>query len=162
MTQATVGKMREYRMYVLFFILCDWGKRFAEAHSPHYAVLPLGSDPVTLRFRNADIVRNAINDGRVIDFNKEKRAYMPVIAGLTRVGNIADSALADNIARFRKEIKAFREKTTSTISSLLGRTPPRGRCWPMPLRSWPRRIRSGSTSESTGSGLFSFRSWKRS
>lgn len=39
-------------MYVLFFILCDWGKRFAEAHSPHYAVLPLGSDPSILRFRN--------------------------------------------------------------------------------------------------------------
>jgi len=43
--------------------------------------------------------------------DKEKmRAYMPVIADLTRVGNIADSALADNIARFRREINAFREK----------------------------------------------------
>lgn len=44
--------MREYRMYVLFFILCDWGKRFTEAHSPHYAVLPLGSNPAILRFRS--------------------------------------------------------------------------------------------------------------
>ena len=40
MTQAKVWKMREYWMYFPFFILHDWGKRFAEARSSHYTVLP--------------------------------------------------------------------------------------------------------------------------
>ena len=58
-----------------------------------------------------DVVNDALKNGRLLSMDKEKmRAYMPVIADLTRVGNIADSALADNIARFRKEINAFREK----------------------------------------------------
>lgn len=58
-----------------------------------------------------DVVNEALKKGRILSLDREKmRAYMPVIAGLTRVGNIADSALADNIARFRKEINAFREK----------------------------------------------------
>lgn len=58
-----------------------------------------------------DVVNEALNKGRLLSLDKEKmRAYMPVIADLTRVGNIADSALAGNIARFRKEINTFREK----------------------------------------------------
>ena len=58
-----------------------------------------------------DVVNKALKNGRLLSLDKEKmRAYMPVIADHTRVGNIADSALTDNIARFRKEINAFREK----------------------------------------------------
>lgn len=58
-----------------------------------------------------DVVNEALNKGRLLSLDKEKmRAYMPVIAGLTRVGNIADSALIDNIARFKKEVNIFRDK----------------------------------------------------
>ena len=33
--------MREYWMYFPFFVLRAWGKRSAEARSPHCAVLPI-------------------------------------------------------------------------------------------------------------------------
>lgn len=57
------------------------------------------------------VVNEALKNGRILSLDKEKmRAYMPVIADLTRVGNIADRTLMDNVARFRKEIKSFREK----------------------------------------------------
>ena len=58
----------------------------------------------------AEIIGNAVNDGRVIDFNKEMRDDLSVIANPAGVGNITDSSLNNNISRFRKEIKAFREK----------------------------------------------------
>lgn len=58
----------------------------------------------------AEIVRDAVKDGRVIDFNKEMRDELSVIANPAGVGNITDSSLADNLARFLKEIKSFKEK----------------------------------------------------
>lgn len=58
----------------------------------------------------ADIVGRAVQDGRVIDFNKKMRDALSVIANPAGVGNITDSSLSDNLARFRKEIKSFREK----------------------------------------------------
>ena len=60
----------------------------------------------------AEIVGSAVKDGRVIDFNKEMRDDLSVIANPAGVGNITDSSLKDNLARFRKEIKAFREKNS--------------------------------------------------
>ena len=58
----------------------------------------------------AEIVGNAVRDGRVIDFNKKMRDDLSVIANPAGVGNITDSSLKDNLARFLKEIKSFREK----------------------------------------------------
>lgn len=58
----------------------------------------------------AEIVGTAIKDGRVIDFNKKMRDDLSVIANPAGVGNITDSSLKDNLSRFRKEIKSFREK----------------------------------------------------
>ena len=40
LTQAKAWKMREYFVYFPFFILRDWDKRSAEAHSSHCAALP--------------------------------------------------------------------------------------------------------------------------
>ena len=58
----------------------------------------------------AEIVGDAVKDGRVIDFNKEMRDALSVIANPAGVGNITDSSLAVNLSRFLKEIKSFREK----------------------------------------------------
>ena len=58
----------------------------------------------------AEIVGTAVKDGRVIDYNKKTRDDLSVIANPAGVGNITDSSLSDNLARFRKEIKSFREK----------------------------------------------------
>ena len=58
----------------------------------------------------AEIVRDAVKDGRVIDFNKEMRDELSVIANPAGVGNITDSSLTDNLTRFPKEIKSFKEK----------------------------------------------------
>ena len=41
LTRAKVWKMREYWMYFPFFILHDWGKRSAEARSPHLSGVAL-------------------------------------------------------------------------------------------------------------------------
>ena len=57
-----------------------------------------------------DIVGNAIKDGRVIDFNKEMRDELSVIANPAGVGNITDSSLDYNLSQFIREIKAFKEK----------------------------------------------------
>ena len=58
----------------------------------------------------AEIVGDAVKDGRVIDFNKEMRDDLSVIANPAGVGNITESSLANNLSRFLKEIKSFREK----------------------------------------------------
>ena len=58
----------------------------------------------------AEIVGDAVKDGRVIDFNKEMRDDLSVIANPAGVGNITESSLATNLSRFLKEIKSFREK----------------------------------------------------
>ncbi len=56
------------------------------------------------------IIRNAIKDGRILDFNEKKRDDLSVIANPAGVGNITKSSLEKSLTRFRKEIKAFREK----------------------------------------------------
>ena len=58
-----------------------------------------------------DIVENAVKDRRVISFDKEKRDYLSVNTKATSLGIITEKSLEDNLAHFRKEIKAFKEKT---------------------------------------------------
>ena len=67
-----------------------------------------------------DIIENAIKDGRVISFDKEKRDYLSVNTKATSLGIITEQSLANNIARFRNEIKAYKEKNKITHSA---RTP---------------------------------------
>ena len=58
-----------------------------------------------------DIVTNAIEEKRVVDFNRKKiREDLPVIAQHTRLSNIAETSLKESLSQFRKEINAFREK----------------------------------------------------
>ncbi len=54
-----------------------------------------------------EIIRNAIKDKRVIDFNKNKRGDLSVIAQTTSLGNITESSLNNNLSQFKKEINSF-------------------------------------------------------
>lgn len=58
----------------------------------------------------AEIVKQAVAEGRVIDFDKKMRDSLSVIANQARVGDITDASLNANLSHFRKEIKSFREK----------------------------------------------------
>ena len=58
----------------------------------------------------AEIIKQAVEEGRVIDFDKKMRDSLSVIANQARVGDITDASLNANLSHFRKEIKSFREK----------------------------------------------------
>lgn len=55
------------------------------------------------------VVRNAIKDGRVLDYNKKERSSLSVIAQPAGLGNITDASLKKNLAQFQKEVKRFKE-----------------------------------------------------
>lgn len=57
-----------------------------------------------------EIIKNAIKDGRVLDYNAKKRDDLSVIAESAGLGNITKSSLEHNLSRFRKEVNSFREK----------------------------------------------------
>ena len=61
-------------------------------------------------------MRDAIEDGRVIDFDKNKRTELSVIAKQARLGDITEGSLKDSIARFRKEINDFKQKNKISYS----------------------------------------------
>ena len=58
----------------------------------------------------AEIIKQAVEEGRVIDFDKKMRDSLSVIANQARVGDITEASLNANLSHFRKEIKSFREK----------------------------------------------------
>ena len=58
-----------------------------------------------------DIVNQAIEEGRIVDFDRKKiRDDLSVIAQRTRLGNITEKSLNDNLSQFRKKVNQFREK----------------------------------------------------
>ncbi len=63
-----------------------------------------------------EIIKNAIKDGRVLDFDEKKRDDLSVIANTAGIGNITKSSLTKNIAYFKKEVKAFKEKNNILYS----------------------------------------------
>ncbi len=52
----------------------------------------------------------AIREGRVLQYDKTKRADLPVNAQTVSLSIITASALNQNIARFRKEVNTFRRE----------------------------------------------------
>ena len=56
-----------------------------------------------------ELIRNAIKDGRVLDYNKKERSNLSVIAQPAGLGNITEASLKKNLAQFQKEVKQFRE-----------------------------------------------------
>ena len=65
-------------------------------------------------------MKDAIEDGRVLDYNEKRRDDLSVIAKPTRLGNITKSSLEKSIAQFRKKVNAFKEK----IKFLIPTAPP--------------------------------------
>lgn len=55
-------------------------------------------------------INDAVKENKVIDYKKEKRTDLSVIAQLTRLGNITESSLNNNLSEFRKKVNRFREK----------------------------------------------------
>lgn len=56
-----------------------------------------------------ELIRNAIKDGRVMDYSKKERSNLSVIAQPAGLGNITEASLKKNLAQFQKEVKQFRE-----------------------------------------------------
>lgn len=57
-----------------------------------------------------EIIREAVQEGKVFDFDKKMRDALSVIAEQARLGDITDTSLDDSLTQFRKEIKTFKEK----------------------------------------------------
>ena len=58
----------------------------------------------------SDVVKSAIEDGRVLDFDKKRREDLSVIAKSAGLGNITEASLRESLAHFRKFVKTFREE----------------------------------------------------
>ena len=64
-----------------------------------------------------DIVNRAVEEGRIVDFDRKKmRDDLLVIAQRTRLSNITEKSLNDNLSQFRKEVKEYREKNNILYS----------------------------------------------
>lgn len=55
------------------------------------------------------LIRNAIKDGRVLDYNKKERDNLSEVAQPAGLGDITDASLKENLAQFQKEVKRFKE-----------------------------------------------------
>ncbi len=63
-----------------------------------------------------DVVRNGIKEGRVLSFEKTMRDDLSLTADTVGIGSITEPSLKENVARFRKEIKGFKEKNKINYS----------------------------------------------
>ncbi len=57
-----------------------------------------------------EIINNAINNKRVIDFDKNKRGDLSEVAQTTSLSSITVSSLKHNLTQFKKEINSYKEK----------------------------------------------------
>ena len=57
----------------------------------------------------AELIRNAVKEGRVLDFNKKERSSLSEVAQSAGLGDITDASLKKNLAQFQNEVKQFRE-----------------------------------------------------
>lgn len=55
------------------------------------------------------LIRNAIKDGRVLDYNKKERGNLSEVAQPAGLGDITDASLKENLAQFQKEVKRFKK-----------------------------------------------------
>lgn len=58
----------------------------------------------------AEFISKAVEEGRVLSYDKEKGSVLSVIAQQARLGNITEASLTDSITRFKKSVKDFKEK----------------------------------------------------
>ena len=64
-----------------------------------------------------EIIKSAVEDNRVIDYDKSKRADLSEVAQTTSLGSITESSLEHNLSQFKKEINSFREKNIISYQS---------------------------------------------
>lgn len=58
----------------------------------------------------AEFVDEAVTNGRVISYNKEMSADLPVIAQRSRLGNVTESSLKNNLSQFRSNVNSFKKQ----------------------------------------------------
>ncbi len=64
----------------------------------------------------SDVVKSAIADGRVLDFDKKRREDLSVIAKSAGLGNITEASLKESLSHFRKFVNTFREENRIAYS----------------------------------------------
>lgn len=64
-----------------------------------------------------ELIQNAIKNGRILDYKKERGNDLSVIANPAGVGDITESFLNANVSQFKKEIKQFKEKNNIFYSA---------------------------------------------
>ena len=58
----------------------------------------------------AEFISEAVEDGRVLSYDKEKGSVLSVIAQQARLGNITEASLNDSITRFKRFVNDFKQK----------------------------------------------------
>ena len=65
-----------------------------------------------------EFIEKAINDHRVLDYDKGKGSALTVTGQRSRLESITVASLTNNIAQFEKFVKDFKEKIKFTTTSL--------------------------------------------
>ena len=63
-----------------------------------------------------ETINTAIEENRVLDYNKKERSIPSVIAQHARLGNITEASLDNSLSRFKKKVNVFREKNKISYS----------------------------------------------
>ena len=58
----------------------------------------------------AEFISEAVEDGRVLSYDKEKGSVLSVIAQQARLGNITEASLNDSISRFKRFVNDFKQE----------------------------------------------------
>ena len=61
----------------------------------------------------AEFISKAVEEGRVLSYDKEKGSVLSVIAQQARLGNITEASLNDSISRFKRFVNDFNPKIRS-------------------------------------------------
>lgn len=66
----------------------------------------------------AEFVDNAVENGKVLGYNKEISDDLPVIAQCSGLGNITESSLNNNLSQFRKNVNHFKAQNRINYQKL--------------------------------------------
>ena len=58
----------------------------------------------------AEFISEAVKNGKVLSYDKEKGIALSVIAQQARLGNITETSLNDSISRFKRFVNDFKQK----------------------------------------------------
>ena len=66
----------------------------------------------------AEFVSEAVEEGRVLSYDKEKGSVLSVIAQQARLGNITEASLNDSISRFKRFVNDFKQENKLKVEEL--------------------------------------------